>query len=55
MTDVICRMLGFSTGTHTQDSTFGNVPEPYILDDVDCDGELILNSKWLGNDLIDVL
>jgi len=35
---VVCRMLGFASGTHTIRSRFGSVPTNYALDDVTCDG-----------------
>jgi len=35
---VVCRMLGYQSGTFTENSHFGNVPLDFIMDDVHCNG-----------------
>jgi len=35
---VVCRMLGFSGGLPTMESTYGSVPNNYIMDNVGCTG-----------------
>jgi len=35
---VVCRQLGYSSGSSTTQSTYGSVPTNFIMDDVDCDG-----------------
>merc|ERR1712076_343580 len=38
---VVCRQLGFTGGTTTQDSKFGEVPPKFAMDDVNCGGSEI--------------
>jgi len=35
---VVCRQLGYSSGSSTTQSTYGSVPTNFIMDDVNCDG-----------------
>jgi len=37
--NVVCRMLGFNSGTHTIKSYFGTVSNVFSMDDVQCTGE----------------
>merc|ERR1712179_320507 len=35
---IVCKELGFSSGTAKKESYFGNVPEQFAMDDVNCSG-----------------